>query len=157
MSDNSFKPDVVQSIASNKILEIKDVDFPGDEKGNQIASLEAYIKASVNELTQEMRDDLVITTTDKLRNQLNEYQNILAGKTDWMGPAGMLIAFLPTLVAADFKDALSIKAATWEAIFILGFLGSIIWLIIVFFKVIGNRKKRNISSLIQIIKKRELK
>lgn len=155
MSDHSPKPDESQDSGFHKILEIKNIDFPGDEKGNQIASLEAQIQASVNELTQEIRDDLVITTTDKLRNQLNEYQNILAGKTDWIAPAGMAIAFLATLVASDFKDMLSIDAATWEAFFIFCFLGSMLWFIIMLSKLIRERKERDISSLIQKIKKRD--
>lgn len=155
MSDHSSKLDDVKLTSSLKILEIKNIDFPGDEKGNQIASLEAHIKAGVNKLTQEIKDDLVITTTDKLRNQLNEYRDILARKTDWIGPAGMVIAFLATLVASDFKDMLSIDAATWEAFFIFCLLGSILWLIIVLSKLIREKKERDISSLIQKIKKRD--
>ena len=151
------QPNEAHSQIPVKIIGVTDVNFPGDEKGNRVATIEANIKLNVeyDQLTKGIINDLILTTSDKLRNQLNEYQKIQVGKLDWVGPLGIVISLIAALVATDFKDTLNIKGDAWEAIFIIALFLSIIWLAIVFYKIFRNRNKRDINYIIQKIKKRE--
>jgi len=78
-----------------------------------------------SELTKELvthrnvKQELVITTVDKLKLCLIEYKEHLRSRREWIGPAGILVALIAALVAADFKEALGVGAPTWEALFLL--------------------------------------
>jgi hypothetical protein len=156
-SQHSPRHQKIQQEIPGKLLAITNVNFTGDEKGNHVATIEAWIKlhAEYDQLNREVINDIIVTTTDKLKNQLNEYQEILSGKLDWIGPLGIVISLVAALVASDFKDSLYIKADAWQGIFIVAIILSTIWLAFVFYKIFKHRNKRNINYIVQKIKKRE--
>jgi hypothetical protein len=145
----------VQSSIHGFIMGVTDVNFPGDEEGNRVASIEATLKAELNQFTQGISKDFIVTTTDKLKNQLNDYQKFQVGKFEWLGPLGILVTLIAALVATDFRDFLNIKGIFWETLFIFALLSSLIWLLYLIFKIIRHREQRDLNNLIQKIKKRE--
>lgn len=79
-----------------------------------------------------VKQELVITTVDKLQLCLMEHRDHLASRREWLGPAGILLALVATLVAADFRPTLGLDAPTWHALFLLsalltaGFMGVLV-------------------------------
>ena len=60
--------------------------------------------------------DVIVTTEDKLKLVLSEWQHFANSRDAWIAPAGILISMLITVVTADFRKIL-LEAAVWQAIF----------------------------------------
>jgi hypothetical protein len=45
-----------------------------------------------------------------------------------------VLAIITAFVTADFRDALSFKAAVWEAVFLITGVGSFLWLVVAGFR-----------------------
>jgi hypothetical protein len=50
-----------------------------------------------------LNQEILVTTSDKLRLCLQQHQSILAGRTVWIAPLGVLLALLCALLASDFR------------------------------------------------------
>lgn len=98
--------------------------------------------------------EFVVTTSDKIRIWLKEYQSALKAQNDWFTPLGILLALLPSLVAADFKSFMGITAEMWKSLFFLGTIGCFFWLIITIYWAIKLRKTSNIEYIIEKMKLR---
>lgn len=96
--------------------------------------------------------EIVITTEDKLELCLRDHQDILKAKNDWKTPGGLFLAFFTSLVAADFKDFLSISAEMWNAIFLIFCLICFTWLINSLIKAYKFKGKGNLKQIIQKLK-----
>jgi hypothetical protein len=75
----------------------------------------------------DLRHEILVTTSDKLRLCLQRHQTFFTGRTAWLGPSGILLAFLCALVAADFKDFI-VSKDTWKLVFTIGIGVSGLWL-----------------------------
>lgn len=82
-------------------------------------------------LTQEV----LVTTTDKIRLVLRDNAETMTSKRDWITPFGLLLTFIITLISSDFKTTFSIEPPVWDAIFIIGCFAFSIWLLISLIKV----------------------
>jgi hypothetical protein len=138
-------------IESDKKIVISDVYFPGDSEGNRSAQIEAMIKG----LNEDIDKTIFVSYTDKLKNQLIEYQELLKSKIDWVTPLGILITIIAALVVADFKDTLGIKADIWNAVFILSLFISFVWLIVSIYRSYKASKNSNIDKLVEKIRNRK--
>ena len=78
---------------------------------------------------ENVTQEVVITTSDRIRLCLIRHREDLRAQKDWIAPLGVLLALVAALVAADFKDFLGVKAEVWQALFILGSLASFTWLV----------------------------
>jgi len=103
---------------------------------------------------KNVTDEYLFIATDKLRLCLIEYQDILTAKIKWIAPAGLVLSFLASIVAAEFKDSLGLRADIWETIFVIGLVASGIWMLIALYKLWDSRKKGDIEFLIQQIRKK---
>lgn len=97
--------------------------------------------------------EFIITTSDKLRLSLVEFQEASKARTDWITPFGILLALVSTLVAADFKDFLGMTPDTWQAIFISGSVICFLWLLWAVYQAIRYHSKSNIDYVIQAVKR----
>lgn len=147
----------IHSENPNKILELYDLYFPGDEAGNRLGSIEAWAKTyvEINQLNKEFSDSLIVTTTDKLKNQLIDFFKVNTETKDLIAPFGTALSLVVAIVTSDCKAALGLPAETWEVLLIVFLFSSILWLIVLLIKLINNKNKRNINNLIKKIKKRE--
>jgi hypothetical protein len=75
-----------------------------------------------------LEQEVLVTTSDKLRLCLIRHQKILAGRLGWIAPLGILLTMIATLVTTDFKDSYGLSKNTWEAIFVLGAVVVGLWL-----------------------------
>ncbi|MEB8740784.1 hypothetical protein P4H13_27795, partial [Bacillus cereus] len=54
-------------------------------------------------------------------------KNRLEKKQSWIAPASILFTLFATLLTADFKNAFGIPSSTWQALFILVTVITVIW------------------------------
>jgi hypothetical protein len=95
----------------------------------------------------------LVTTSDKIRICLGQYQEALGANTDWIGPAGILATLITTLCIADFqKSFLSFKPEVWQAVFIIAALFSFYFTVRAVVRVFRSKTDRNIDALIEKIK-----
>ena len=101
---------------------------------------------------KNVSQNIVVTTEDKIRLCLIEYKESLDAHKEWIAPTSVLIALVTTLIAADFKQFLSLSSEVWKALFIFG---SILcaYLLIRALKNSSKYKDNNIESIIDELKK----
>jgi len=94
-----------------------------EEKSDQVFKdfIELEIFANLNQ-------DVIVTTEDKLKLTLTNYYKKVGKKNDWLAPFGILLTILTIFLTSTFKEFI-FPAHTWQAIFILLFIISILWLI----------------------------
>ncbi|MEB9335639.1 hypothetical protein P4J17_06530 [Bacillus cereus] len=74
-----------------------------------------------------INQEFIITTEDKLNLHLSNYKKRLEKKQSWIAPISIFFTLLATLLTANFKDAMSLSANTWQALFIFSAIGTFIW------------------------------
>ena len=67
---------------------------------------------------KNVRQEFVVTTSDKLKLNLIEYQKAIGARKDWLTPFGVFLSLLLTITTAEFKDTLNIGKETWKAFFL---------------------------------------
>lgn len=100
---------------------------------------------------KNISQNIVVTTEDKIRLCLIKYKESLDAHKEWVAPASVLIALITTLIAADFKQFLSLSSEVWKSLFIFG---SILcgYLLIRAWKKSSKYKGNNIESIIEDLK-----
>jgi len=96
--------------------------------------------------------EIIITTTDKIKLVLINTKEVLKSQRDWWTPLGLFLSFLTTLCTAEFKDAFNLNKEFWHAVFVLLTIGSSIWLIIAIIKLIKNWGCDDLEKIIKRIK-----
>jgi hypothetical protein len=74
--------------------------------------------------------DAIVITEDKVRLVLMNHLDRVEMKRSWFTPLGLLVAIVVAFASATFHDALGLKQATWEAIFVLAGFVSFVWTIL---------------------------
>jgi len=83
---------------------------------------------NVSEVYLNVSQEVIITTEDKVHLCLSKYLKRIEKKRSWITPLGILVAIVLTLVTSTFND-IGLDAPTWRAIFILGGIISLGWLV----------------------------
>ena len=91
---------------------------------------------------------VITTTEDKLRLALLERQGMIISRDAWIGPLGIFVTILLTIIATDFRRFL-LDAETWKAVFIAAGLMSFAWLVYTLSK---RPKNQSIDEFIQKFK-----
>lgn len=82
------------------------------------------------ETTLCLSDKVVVITEDRLELLLEDGINKIRSKNAWVAPAGILASCVAALTTtASFRDFLGIKAAAWQAVFLLLAICSFGWLV----------------------------
>jgi hypothetical protein len=101
---------------------------------------------------KNFKQEIIITTADKIKLVLINTREILTSQRDWWTPFGLLISCVTTLCTADFKDAFGGTKEYWQAMFVLLTIFSAVWLLITIFKLIKNRGQDDLNKIIEQIK-----
>lgn len=83
--------------------------------------------AQVKEVHLNVAQNVIVITEDRLRIHLSNNEQRMEKRGQWVAPLGILISVVLTIATANFKDYV-LKASTWEALFIIGAIGSFVWL-----------------------------
>ena len=103
---------------------------------------------SVDRVSFNISQAVIVTTEDKLQLALNNYHKNISNSKEWITPLSLLIAIITTLVTAEF-NSLILSSETWKAIFIISGIASTFWLIWTLWLL---RKQTSIDRLIKEIK-----
>lgn len=94
-------------------------------------------------------DAVFLTTRSKMELALRKYKSGLLAKAKWVNPFVIMSTFLSVLLVTDFKSVFGFSQGTWEAVFLMGFLISSIWLLICLYEYIENRHKADTDYVIK--------
>lgn len=97
------------------------------------------------------QSDVIIISEDKLENCFMKHKEILSSKTEWLIPFGIVLTLLATLVTCDFHDW-GLSKEYWHAIFVIGLIVCLVWLIISLMKAYKYRTQGDVETLIEKIK-----
>ncbi len=99
-----------------------------------------------------VKSDLIEITEDKLENILLKHLNKMLIRKSWITPFTLLVTIVLVLISATFKDKFGVASSVWEAIFIVGTIISVGWLLFTVRKIYSNYKFSSIDDLILVIK-----
>ena len=86
------------------------------------------IQAPTKIVHSNLDQEIIQITEDRLRLVIKDHLEKIEEKKAWHAPLGVLLAIVAAFVTADFRDAY-FKAATWQAVFLITGVLSILWLI----------------------------
>jgi hypothetical protein len=104
---------------------------------------------------KNVKQEIIVTTSDKIRLVLMKAKESLAAQRDWWTPAGLLISFVTTLLTTDFKDSFGLTKDAWKAIFILMTIASGLWLAQTIYRLIKTWNEDDLDKIIKEIKLKE--
>jgi hypothetical protein len=93
--------------------------------------------------------DVITTTEDKVRLTLMDYLKKTEKRKAWLTPMGLTVSITLTLMMSAFKNW-GLSAETWKAIFIIGDLASVIWLV---YAVVESFRSVKLDDVIAELKK----
>mgnify|MGYP007073242006 CR=1 FL=1 len=99
-----------------------------------------------------VKQDIIITTADKIKLVLISTKEILTSQRDWWTPLSLLVSFVTTLCTANFKDAFGVTKEFWHAIFVVLTIFSFFWLVKTIYKLIKNWGQDDLNKIIEQIK-----
>ena len=97
-----------------------------------------------------LKQDVIITTEDKLRLCLGSAISKLTLRRGWWMPVSILLTIALVFATTTFHETFSIPPATWEAIFLLCGAGCGIWTIVAIFKAV--RANASVDSIVDELK-----
>lgn len=101
---------------------------------------------------KNVKQDIIITTSDKLKLVLIASKEAITSQRDWWTPAGILLAIIIVFCTADFKNSLGISKDVWHAIFIILGVLCFAWLLRCLYKLIKTWGDDNLDKIIAKIK-----
>lgn len=104
-----------------------------------------------NKINNTISDQVQITK-DKLYVKLSHHLPYLNRKEGLLSLISLMVGLGTTLLTCNFKDALGIPCICWNFIFVLGFLSSVVCIIIKLIQLYKYRKE-NIDTIIEDILK----
>jgi len=122
---------------------MNDAKKPPQQSSINIGSLEGLV--NISEVHLNVSQEVIVTTEDKIRLCLSNHLDKMEKKKSWLVPIGILVTIILTLVTSDFKDR-AFKAATWQAVFIISGIISLIWLIYSVKDALQSKKAEDIIS-----------
>ncbi len=96
---------------------------------------------------KNLKQEVVVTTIDKIRICLMQNKERLTVKNGWIAPLGILITLVATLFSTNFKTFI-FKAEVWQAVYIIGTLITVVWLIVSIKKAWPNRDYDSVDAII---------
>jgi hypothetical protein len=124
-------------------------DIP-QENGAAVYSTEVSSRIAQETKTHyNLGQDVLVTTEDKIRIVLTKCAANIESRKAWIAPAGILVTIITAYLNTTFKDTI-LKAAVWEALFILAALGCFGWLLLTLIRL---KKVATVDNIIAEIKK----
>jgi Flp pilus assembly protein TadB len=79
-----------------------------------------------SEVTTNLGQKIISTTEDKIKLAVVTHLSRIEQRRAWHAPAGILITIATALATTEFKQAY-FPAATWQAVFLLCGIASLVW------------------------------
>jgi hypothetical protein len=78
---------------------------------------------------ENLNQDIIHITADKAHRYLSEWRQKIEAQSSWVAPLSLGASLLLALLTADFKDRFGVPKEYWSALFFVGFLATMVWLI----------------------------
>jgi FtsH-binding integral membrane protein len=112
----------------------------------------------INSHTVSVNNQLVDTTPgtvlmimeDRLRLLAELHLQRYANRLLWVMPASLFVTITLTLLTATFKDTWFVKSEHWQAVWFIGCVASLIWLVVVLLR--SNSETASVAAFITAIK-----
>lgn len=104
---------------------------------------------------KNVKQEIIITTEDKIKLVLIESQEILTSQRDWWTPCGLFISVITTLNTANFDDSFGLTKEVWHALFILLAFTSGGWLTRATYTLFKNPRQNDLDNILKQIKLKE--
>ena len=129
------------------------------EKSDQSPYPEQHVNFSspadskfINQIRSNVKSDLIEITADKLENILLKHMSKVGVRKSWLTPLALFLTVLLANLTATFSKKFGIDGPVWQAIFILGTIVSLVWLLFIIFRIWACWKTCSLEHLISIIK-----
>lgn len=86
------------------------------------------------EIHNNTSQHVISITEDRLRLILLDYFTKMESNKGWQVPFGLLVTIVLVFCSAEFKQAFGFSASTWTAVFLIGGVACVVWLLICLFK-----------------------
>jgi hypothetical protein len=106
----------------------------------------------VNQICRNTKSDLIVITEDKLENLLLKFLEDYLKINSWITPLTLFITILTTFLTTNFKGFIGFSEHTWESVFVIVLLTSLIQTIRSVYIHLRNRKRATLEYLIEKIK-----
>jgi hypothetical protein len=97
--------------------------------------------------------EYIMITEDKTYRCLSEWKERIEQRNSWIAPVSLLASLTMTFVTATFKDAMAVPKETWEAVFIISIVGSVLWVLRELIKLRPGSRDPTVEELITKLKK----
>lgn len=87
------------------------------------------LKQEFDEVHDNTSTSLINITVDKLKLILSNHLECLGRKSAWQVPLSIFLTIAIVFATAEFKDSLGLSKNTWEAMFLMSGVLSLVWLI----------------------------
>lgn len=110
-----------------------------DQDGTSLVLNPGFTSSMITKVHADLKQEIIITTEDRLKGYLEEYRQSLQKSRDWIAPLGILVTIGIVFPTTNFaNNFLGMDAPTWRAVFFLSFIGCLGWLVITGFRAIMN-------------------
>lgn len=104
---------------------------------------------------QNVQQEVVVITVDKLRICLEKQRGYLASSREWLGFAGLTLSLIATLVTSSFQTSLGLKPEHWQAIYVISAFLSLGWTLKLIVEAVRANRLLGIDGLIDRIKNQD--
>lgn len=116
---------------------------------SQQTKRKSQTSVDIDEIHENTTTQLITITADKLKLiLLNHLEKVESAKV-WQAPLGIVITIVLVFCSSTFKEAFSVPADSWRAIFLIGGVMALTWLLISLWRI---RKSVTIDDVIDVIK-----
>jgi hypothetical protein len=107
-------------------------------------------------VNENLSQEIIVTTTDKVNILLTEHHKIIKKKSDWWTPVGIFATIIATLLTAKFeKEVFGVSAVMWQAIFVCSCIASFAYSAYLIFYAIKYYKSGSVEEFISNLKNRQ--
>ena len=103
---------------------------PNDaDRYRDLKGFASQLMQDTSKVYSNLGQEIIITTDDKIRLCLIEHLSRMGKRTAWITPLGIFLTIGIVFPTTTFREFFYLSADTWKAIFVIGGLISIVWLI----------------------------
>lgn len=107
---------------------------------------------NVTRTYENLDTEIITTTVDKLMLALRDHRKAFRGKSEWMGPLGILLTIVASLASSNFSPTLGLSASTWAALFIFCGILTSLWLTVSLARLFQSIGKGGLDELVDRIR-----
>lgn len=103
----------------------------------------------------DLAQEVIVTTEDKLKNYLTDYERDIQYRRDWVTPLGIGLSVAMVFPTATFSNnAFGVNKNTWEAIFVILLVLSAAWFVVTAIRAFYTVVKKPVTTeaVIKVIK-----